>query len=148
MAVLQKDAIRHAQKAVELDLATAALELCMKTSDNVDTLFVDLIEAAQNIQKMCLGENGQAAQENAELSGHQLALPGKPSPRRKSDAQPMPTPTTASTAAARAEPEPEASLALTQVPPIRLELSGQQRRLARLAAVEAERFAAKDAAVG
>jgi hypothetical protein len=38
--------MRHAQKAIELDLATAALDLCMKTTDDVDTLFVGLIEAA------------------------------------------------------------------------------------------------------
>jgi hypothetical protein len=140
--------MRHAQKAIELDLATAALDLCMKTTDDVDTLFVGLIEAAQNIQKMCC--DGEAVQEKAEISGHQLPLPGKPSPRRKSDAQPTPTPTptTANTAAARADPELEARLVLTEVPPLRLELSGQQRRLARLATVEAQHFAARDAAIG
>jgi hypothetical protein len=157
VAVLQKDAMHHAQKAIELDLATAGLELCIKTTDDVgysvDTLFMGLIEAAQNTQKMCYGENGLGAQDQAERLGHQLSLPGKPSPRkprRKSDAQPMPTLTTASmvlASPAHSMPEPEPRLALTEVPPIRLELSGQQRRLARLAAVEAERCAAKGAAI-
>ena len=36
VTVLQKDAMRHAQKAIELDLPTAAVELCTKTSDDAD----------------------------------------------------------------------------------------------------------------
>ena len=139
--------MRHAQKAIELDPSTAAIELYTKTSYDTDTLFVDLLDAAPQVQSACSSENGHAAQEDAEPWPNQLPLPGTwPSgqrhQRRKSDAHPMATPPTASIAASRVEPEPEASHALTKVPPVRIELSGQQRRLAKLATLEAERCAA------
>lgn len=143
--MLQKDAMLHAQKAIELNPSTAAIELCTKTIDDIDTLFVDLLDAAPHVQSACCSENGDAAQEEAEPWANQLPLPGAPGQqhqRRKSDTHPMATPTTASIAASRVEPGPEAGHALTKMPPVRLEPLGKQRTLAKLAALEAERCAA------
>ena len=154
MTVSQKDAMRHAQKAIELDLPIAAVELCTKTSDDADgtdTLFVGIIEAAQQIQIMCRSDRRDSARENAESKGQLVPPSGKPTPRkrRKSDAQPLATPTTSRKATPCAVPESEIGSTSLEAQPRRLELSGQQRRLARLAAVEAERCAAvKHAATG
>ena len=133
--MLQKDAFRHAQKAIQLDLRTATGKLCMRANDHEDTLFVGLIEAAQHIENASCNEIGEPKEQRAKMCDHHFPLTGNPSPRlprRKSDSHPSPTPTIASASTVHAESKHAARSKIVELP-MKLELSGQQRRLARLA---------------
>jgi hypothetical protein len=176
--------VRHAQKAIELDLTTAAAELSTRTASSsgetaAETPFVSLIEDAQRLEDVAKGlshRKSAQAPDSSGVAGHaddapaaQRAVPenGKPSPRqerqqfqrRKSDGQPSATatPTTAAmegessesvggSAAASACTVDDPYVSPASSSGIKQELSGQQRRLARLAAEERKTVKRREAA--